>query len=335
MYPRLRAIVASACLALPGLCFAQEPPTVTPNGWFARINGTEVPTDVFDQTAREAFRTKFYHGTPPEAQVNYMLREVGESLIDQALLFREVELRKIEPDANEVNAELGKIEQRYGLSPSWIEQKERALPVLRAQFEKQSRIGKLERTIRNVSVSKDEILAFYNQNLNLFTEPSKNRASVILFRIDPSSASSAWEEALKQAETTKAEILAGADFSQLAKERSNDPSAANGGDLGYLHQGMLAPAIEDGLSSMQPGSVGGPVRTLEGYAVYRLDGRIPSELRDFASVENRAKELLLRQKSLDTWLAFLDGLRTTAQIEVGPAFVQIMQTPKPAAAPSK
>lgn len=329
MRQMFKALLSSTCLILSGVAIAQQPEPASVAGWFARINGTEVSTASFDREAQEAFRTKFYHGTPPEAEVNYMLRQVGELIIDRMLLQREIETRKIEADAEEVKAEIAKLEKRYAGNPSWLEQREQAMPSLETHFGVLSRQGQLERLIRNVKVSTEEVRAYYDKNPKLFTEPGKNRLSLILFRIDPSSPGSEWEKTLKRAEDTKAEILAGADFSKLALERSNDHSAENGGDLGYLHQGMLAPAIEAELDAVKPGDIGGPTRTLEGYVLYRLDGRIPAELRDFASVEKRASELLLREKSDQTWLDFLDSLRKSASIEISPAFETIMKTPKP------
>ena len=332
MRPTLQAFLTSTCLVLSGLAGAQQTAPQAPSptvAWFARIAGTEVPVAVFDREAQDTFRTKFYHGTPPEAEVNYMLRQVGEVMIDRVLLQREVELRKIEANADEVKAEIDKLEKRYANNPAWLEQREQALPNLRSHHENLSRRGSLERSIREVTVSAEEVRAYYDKKPQLFTEPGKNRVSMILFRIDPSSPASEWEKALKRAEETKAELLAGADFAKLALARSNDHSAENGGDLGYLHQGMLSPTIEAELDSVEPGALGGPIRTLEGYVVYRLDGRIRPELRDFASVEVRARELFRREKSDQTWLDFLDSLRKSVTIEISPAFEAIMQTPKP------
>jgi len=318
--------VAAASLLLSAVAIAQEPP---PPGWFARVNGNEISAATFDKEAKEAFRTKFFHGTPPEAEVNYMLRQVGESLIDQILLNREVDIRKIAPDQKAVQAQIDALEQRYGDSPAWKQQREQTLPNLRAHFERKSRLDTLEKQIREVDASPDEVRAYYDKNPKLFTEPEKNRVSLILFRVDPSSPVAEWEKSLKRAEDTKAEILAGADFAKLAISRSDDHSAENGGDLGYLHQGMLSPVIEAEIAKAKLGETYGPVRSLEGYVIYRLDGRVPSSLREFSAVSSRAKDLWLREKAATTWLEFLDALRKGQNIEISPAFEAIMRAPNP------
>lgn len=332
-------LLASASIAFSGLGHAQAanpsttavpPQAPTTAAWFARVNGVELSAAYYDDEAREAFRTKFYHGTPPESELNQMLRSVGDMLIDRVLLKQEVDVRKISADAAEVKTEIEKIERRYSASPGWAQQREMVLPNLQRYYEDKSRVRLLEQAVRSAPVTDDEVRAYYDKNPAIFTEPAKTRLSIILFRVDPSSPWAEWEKAQKHGEETKAEILAGADFGQLAKERSRDPSAANGGDLGYLHEGMLAPAIESELVNLKPGEVGGPTRILEGVAVFRLVDRTPPQLYDFASSEKRARERIQRTKSDEAWQGFLESLRKAAKIEIGPAFVAVMQPPKPA-----
>jgi peptidyl-prolyl cis-trans isomerase C len=58
----------------------------------------------------------------------------------------------------------------------------------------------------------------------------------------------------QQAEQLLAELDGGADFGELARRYSADTaSAPNGGDLGYVPRGLLAPAMEEALFALQPG----------------------------------------------------------------------------------
>ncbi|NOY76989.1 MAG: SH3 domain-containing protein [Calditrichaeota bacterium] len=71
------------------------------------------------------------------------------------------------------------------------------------------------------------------------------------------------------AEKILAELKAGAKFSDLAKKYSIDPSAANGGDLGYFHRGDLLPAFEKAVLKLKPGQVSGIVHTKLGYHIIK------------------------------------------------------------------
>lgn len=296
-----------------------------PNAWFARVNGVEIASATFDREAREAFRNKFYHGTPPEKELNSLLKSVGDRLIDQIVLGEEAKRRKIAPIATEVDGEIAKLERRFGANSNWLAQRELVLPTLRSHFEDASNIRQLEKSLRDVSLSEAEIRNFYEKNPAIFTEPAKNKVSIILIRVDPSSPWSEWEKANLAASGIKTELTNGADFAKLAKERSQDPSAKNGGDLGLLHEGQLAPAIETELANLKVGEIGGPVRVLEGISVFRLDERVPAKLHDFANVEPRARERYRQIKSDETWQKFIESLRAQAKIEIGPAFDALMK----------
>lgn len=302
---------------------------------FALVNNKELTAITFDQHARQTFRDRFYHGTPPEAEMNKMLREVGQNLIDRALLEDDVRTRQTRPDEEWVKGEAAKYDRRYSSNPQWETQRGELLPRLTAELELQSKIKVLEREIRHVKPDAAEVRAFYENNKNLFTEPAKHRISLILLKIDPSSPSSVWESKRQAAEELLARIKDGADFAKIAQEMSGDPSAAKGGDMGFIHQGMLSEQVEKQLETMNPGQLGTPARTLEGEVVFRLDEKIPASLRRFDEVEPRAKDLYVREQSEKNWQAFLVNLRAKGTIEIGPSFTEIMRPPVDATAVEK
>ena len=71
------------------------------------------------------------------------------------------------------------------------------------------------------------------------------------------------------------QLQGGADFAQLAKEKSTDPSAkANGGDLGYFRREMMVPAFSDAAFNTKPGTIDPqPVKTQFGWHVIKVDDR--------------------------------------------------------------
>lgn len=71
------------------------------------------------------------------------------------------------------------------------------------------------------------------------------------------------------AEKVLAELKAGAKFSDLAKKYSIDPSAVNGGDIGYFHHGDLLPEFEKAVLKLKPGQVSGIVHTKLGYHIIK------------------------------------------------------------------
>ncbi|TCP40239.1 peptidylprolyl isomerase [Rhodovulum marinum] len=77
-------------------------------------------------------------------------------------------------------------------------------------------------------------------------------------------------ESEEEAQTILAELEDGADFAELAKERSIGPSGPNGGDLGWFSTGMMVKPFEDVVVGMEPGEISGPVETGFGWHVIKL-----------------------------------------------------------------
>lgn len=124
---------------------------------------------------------------------------------------------------------------------------------------------------------------------------------------------------LEQASEAQAVIKAlkeGADFAQLARERSKDASAESGGDLGWFELDVVVKPFADALAGMQPGGyTGTPVQTDFGWHVIRLEETREVKPPPFEDVRN-ALNTLIRSRQLAT---YLEGLREKAVIEFGEA----------------
>ncbi|MGR3343607.1 MAG: peptidylprolyl isomerase [Paracoccaceae bacterium] len=63
----------------------------------------------------------------------------------------------------------------------------------------------------------------------------------------------------------------GADFADLAKEKSTGPSASNGGELGWFGVGMMVPSFEEAVVALEIGQISAPVQTQFGWHVIKLN----------------------------------------------------------------
>lgn len=75
------------------------------------------------------------------------------------------------------------------------------------------------------------------------------------------------EEARALAERIRAELLEGADFAAVARERSEDGSAERGGDLGEVGRGLLMPAYEEAAFHLSPMEISEVVETPFGFHI--------------------------------------------------------------------
>jgi peptidyl-prolyl cis-trans isomerase C len=78
-------------------------------------------------------------------------------------------------------------------------------------------------------------------------------------------------ETEEAAQAIKEEIAGGADFAEVAKEKSTGPSGPNGGDLGWFSEGMMVPEFEAVAMALEPGDVSDPVQTQFGWHIIKLN----------------------------------------------------------------
>lgn len=90
--------------------------------------------------------------------------------------------------------------------------------------------------------------------------------------------------AKKQAEAVLAEAKSGKDFAELAKKYSKDPSASDGGELGFVGKKDFAGPIGDTLFGMKVGDIAGPVKSQFGYHILKLEEIHAAETKPFEAV---------------------------------------------------
>ncbi|WP_237763487.1 peptidylprolyl isomerase [Falsirhodobacter sp. alg1] len=74
-----------------------------------------------------------------------------------------------------------------------------------------------------------------------------------------------------EAKAVKAELDGGADFADVAKEKSTDGAAQNGGELGWFGEGMMVEPFQQAVSSMEVGDISEPVQTQFGWHIIKLN----------------------------------------------------------------
>jgi len=77
----------------------------------------------------------------------------------------------------------------------------------------------------------------------------------------------------KDAEEVETQLRQGAPFTAVARQFSQHPSAATGGDMGWINEGQLAPELNAALAKMEAGSLSDPIRSTGGYYILALRER--------------------------------------------------------------
>ncbi len=118
-------------------------------------------------------------------------------------------------------------------------------------------------------------------------------------------------ESEDEAKTILGELKAGADFAALAKEKSKDPGASAGGDLGYFTKDQMVPEFAEVAFKMYPGQLSNPVKTQFGWHIIKLEDKRAKQPPEFDQVKDQIEAFLARKAQSE----FIGQLRQSAKVE--------------------
>lgn len=232
------------------------------------------------------------HPAVEYAQPNYIFAEVGEGFITlfdlELTIHRMIPLlsqRYTQPDAKEnllrsmVNEKIfsraARDDELHNLPEVQREVNEAAEKILAKVY---------RRRIQQVAVSEKEMMAYYEKNREKFQTPEQIRGRLILVK------------SKQEAEEILELLKAGADFGNLARERSKDPTAEKGGKFGWFGRGRMPPAVEQVVFALHTGQVSGVITTQFGHYLMKVEDKRGPRQPPFSEVRNKIKQNLEAKK---------------------------------------
>jgi peptidyl-prolyl cis-trans isomerase D len=147
-----------------------------------------------------------------------------------------------------------------------------------------------------VKITPDEIKRIYDLRKERYTIPKKVRARQILIKIGREDSPQKVEEKRKRAEEILAKAKTAKDFSSLARQVSESPTASKGGDLGWIQRGTLGEPIESTLSSLKKGEVSGVLRGKDGFSIFKIEEVAEEKQRPLQEVKDQILQDLRKEK---------------------------------------
>src|SRR5208337_1853403 len=133
------------------------------------------------------------------------------------------------------------------------------------------------------------------QHLSDYRVPERVKLARILFKTAAKSPAEV-SGIEKQAEDVLKQIRAGGDFAELARKNSQDTTAQNGGEVGWIVRGQTEKAFEDTAFSLKPGQVSDLVKTVYGIDIIKLEDHQAAHLQTFDEVKGTLRAEIEKQK---------------------------------------
>ena len=167
-------------------------------------------------------------------------------------------------------------------------------------------------------VSEAQARKFYDANApkGMFKVPEQVHVQYILVKATEKDPESVKIDARKRAEEAAKHAAAGEDFTALAKQYSQDPTAARGGDIGFFPRGVMFPKFEELAFSAKPGEVSPVFETPKGFNVMKVLEKKPESTRTYEEVKSALMLDMGRLMEQDVLKAKVKELAAAAKIAI-------------------
>ncbi|TNJ67350.1 peptidylprolyl isomerase [Paenibacillus hemerocallicola] len=228
--------------------------------------------------------------------------QVLNNLINEELVKQEADKAGVQVTDADLNKELDSFKKSLSLSSDeefdmMLMQYGMTKDELKKQMPMQVRLRKLLEP--KTDVTEEEMKKYYDENKEMLATPEQVKASHILVSTK------------EESEAILAQLNTGADFAQLAKEKSIDPgSKDNGGDLSYFAKGKMVKEFEDAAFTLPVGQISNVVQTEHGFHIIKVTDKKAAVTPTFEEKKNEIRETLVMQEVQElsnTWMQEVAG----------------------------
>ena len=355
---RISALLTSAVLGTAIFAIgahAQNPPASTapqsPYGGMtvedilARVNDQIITRSDYDRAMKELDNEARQRGASMQ-QISEGHKDLLRNLIDQQLWLSKGKELNISAET-ELIKRLDEIRKQYNLETMEdLEKAAREQGVSYEDFKANIRNQIITQQVmrdevgRHVQVTPGEVQRYFEAHKQDYVQPESVRLSEILVSTGapaPSATEAGGVQpddpqrvatAKAKADDLEAKLKAGANFDQLARTSSDGETAAQGGDLGKFERGKLNKVFEDQTFGLKPGQFTDPIRTKQGYVIFKVVEHIPGGVPQYKDVQAQVEDAFFTSRMEPAIRAYLTTMREQAYIDIKPGYTDTGASPK-------
>lgn len=327
----IASIFVTAVLALaPSSSFAQESELQVVDEVIAQINDDVITLSMLKRETKERIDALKQSGMSQEeatAEVSKRQPELIATLVNEALLLQKGKELDLANDVeSEVNRRMLEVAKEQGIPT--IEKLDAAMresgvdpaatrQTLRTELMKQAVLQQEVDRKLFFGATVEELQKYFQEHQDKFRKPE----NVTISEIFLSSAGKNEAEVKARALELVRQIRAGADFGALAAANSerevNGVRAApqNKGKIGTFEMPNLREDIANSVRNVKVGDVSDPLRTNDGYQIFRVDERTPASTTATFN-ENQVREAITIERGAASREEYLQNLRNEAYIKI-------------------
>ena len=251
-----------------------------------------------------------------------VLQAALDQMVAERLLEAEAKDLGVEAADAQVDAAIEDIKRKNHLND---EQLDRALaeqgldrPTFRRQLRRDIEAFRiLEMKVKaRIKVTDEDVRSWYQAHPKEFASDERVRVRHIFVPV-PAGAGAAEEAGARaQGDLILERLRGGEDFAAVARQASKGPSAAEGGDLGFVKRGTIQPELEKAAFALEVGQVSALIRTKSGYHLLKVEERRSAGAAPLDEVKDAIRDRLSSERVESYRAQYLAELRKEAVVEV-------------------
>ncbi len=315
-------------LAVPSLAQSHPAEPSSPYGGevveqiIARVNDQIITKSDYDRALKDMDDELRQHGSTMQ-QISEAHKDLLRNMIDQQLWLSKGKELDITGETGLINR-LDQIRKQYNLAS--LEDLQKAAEQQGVSYEdfKQNIRNQIITTEvmrqevgQHINFTPGEVQRYYQEHQSQYQEPETVKLSEILIPTPDDADAATVSAAEAKANDVEAKLKAGANFAELARTVSAGQTAAQGGDLGSYRRGQLgATVFEDATFGLPTGGVTQPIRTRQGFVIFKVNQHNPAGVQPFKDVEQQVEQDYYESKMEPAIRDELNTMRDDAYIEV-------------------
>jgi len=296
-----------------GIYLDANPKIILEKDVVAMVNGVKIHKSELDRGVKRLFPARYFHKTVSDDKMRTFEKEVLDDLIDSELFIQHAESINIKVSKAEIDKGISYAKQTTKDFNVALKNAGFTLETFKKVLYNKELLKKFYEAKIEVNLSEEDLLKYYEENKYKFKEPEKIVAKLIYVKNNPTDPKGK-EKAKTRIEEAYKKIMNGEDFSEVAAKYSTAMSRIKGGDLGYVHKGMLEPSVEKKAFSMDANTTSEIMEATIGFFIVKVEKKIESNQLSFETIKKSLKKDLKETTEKERKTSLLKKLKSAAVI---------------------
>lgn len=245
---------------------------------------------------------------------NLQMRQKLDTFVEGVLIKQQAKRMGITVSDQEVTGFIEGIKKQNLISDEELREQLRKDNVTYEQFREGIKMNSLRTRLlmrvvsTEVNITENALKSYYDSHQDYFKEEEFHVKHIFI--------SGQHKDIRERAEKAYKQLTAGTPFEEVARNMSDDPSARQGGDIGFVKRSDLLPTLREALSNLQPGAFSAVVPTPYGLHIMKLIEVKKVGVVPYEEAKKVVGERMMMEESTKRYRDYIDKVKKSSYIEV-------------------